>query len=257
MARLSLPLGFVEQEHFNETWWCKAGYESLVREAIRQLAETSHRNTTEAPCNYLITPLRGGRGSVWRVRTDTHETLIVRAYCRGGFVRHFLRDLYWDRPLRPLAELVATETARQRGVPTIEVLGTYVRWTNRIFYRGLFISREAEGFSNLWEWLQLPPTGPTRAVTLTAVARTIATMHDAGIVHADLNLTNILVQPRTTSPRVLLLDFDRAQVLANPVPRPQRERALHRLHRSFRKLHPESRGHAADDLALLWTEPSP
>lgn len=257
MARLSVPLGFVEQGHFNETWWLKAGYESLVHEAIRQLAETSHPRAIEADGDYLITPLRGGRGSVWRVQTDTHETLIVRAYRRGGFVRHFLRDLYWDRPPRPFTEFVATETARQRGVPTIEVLGAYVRWTNRIFYRGLLISREAQGFHNLSEWLQTHPTGPPRTATLTAVAHTIAAMHNAGIVHTDLNLTNILVQPCSTSPQILFLDFDRAQVLSNPVPRSQREQTLRRLHRSLRKLYPESRGHAADDLALLWTEPSP
>jgi tRNA A-37 threonylcarbamoyl transferase component Bud32 len=124
-------------------------------------------------------------------------------------------------------------------------------------YRGLLISREAEGFHNLWEWLQMHPTGLTRTTTLTTVARTITTMHDAGIVHADLNLTNILVQLSNPSPQVLLLDFDRAQVLSDPVPRPQRERALRRLQRSFRKLNPAGLLYSAEDIALLCTEPSP
>ena len=39
MAMLPLPPGFVEQAHQYETWWLKAGYESLVPAAIRQLAE--------------------------------------------------------------------------------------------------------------------------------------------------------------------------------------------------------------------------
>ena len=257
MARLPLPLGFVEQAHQQETWWLKAGYESLVPAAIRQLAEAQQQSTMDGDSSRIITSLRWGRGSVWRVQTDTRETLIVRAYRRGGFVRHFLSDLYWDRPPRPLAEVVATETARQRGVPTIEVLGAYVHWMNNGLYRGLFISRDAEGFHNLWEWLQMRPTGPTRIATLTAVARAIATMHEAGIAHADLNLTNILVQPGSTSPQILLLDFDRAQVLSDPVPRPQRERTLCRLQRSFRKLNPDGTLYSADDIALLWTEPSP
>jgi 3-deoxy-D-manno-octulosonic acid kinase len=257
MAMPPLPPGFVEQAHQYETWWLKAGYESLVPTAIQQLAKAQQQSTTEGDSSRRITPLRWGRGSVWRVQTDTRETLIVRAYRRGGFVRHFLSDLYWDRPPRPLDELVATETARQRGVPTIEVLGAYVRWMNSGLYRGLLISREAEGFHSLWEWLQMRSTGPTRIATLTAVAHAIATMHEAGIVHADLNLTNILVQPNNSSPQVLLLDFDRAQVLSDLVPRQQRERTLRRLQRSFRKLNPDGALYSVDDIARLCTEPSP
>ena len=257
MAMLSLPPGFVEQTHQYETWWLKAGYESLVPAAIHQLAETPQHSTTEADSARMITPLSWGRGHVWRVHTDIQATVIIRFYRRGGFVRHFLSDIYWDRPPRPLAELVATETARQRGVPTIEVLGAYVRWMNSGLYRGLLISREAEGFHNLWEWLQMRSIGPTRSATLTAVARAIATMHEAGIAHADLNLTNILIQSSNTSPQVLLLDFDRAQVLSDPVPRPQRERTLRRLQRSFRKLNPDGALYSADDMARLCTEPSP
>lgn len=257
MARLPPPPGFVEQAYHHETWWLKTGHESLVSTTIQQLAEGQPQRTTDGHSSRIITPLRWGRGSVWRVQVDRHETLIVRAYRRGGFVRHFLHDLYWDRPPRPLAEVVATETARQRGVPTIEVCGAYVRWINSGLYRGLFISREAEGFHNVWEWLQMRPTGPTRITTLTAVARAITTMHEAGIAHADLNLTNILVQPNSPSPQVLLLDFDRAQVLSDPVSHRQRKRTLRRLQRSFQKLNPDGALYSADDLALLWTDPSP
>ena len=257
MALLPLPPGFVEQAYQHETWWLKTGYEALVPAAIRQLIETQQQSPRDGGSTRTITPLRWGRGQVWRVQTDTQETMIIRSYRRGGFVRHFLSDVYWDHPPRPFAELVATETARQRGVPTIEILGAYVCWAKSGLYRGFLISREAEEFHNLWEWLQMHPTGPTRTVTLTAVARTITTMHDVGIVHADLNLTNILVQPSHTSPQVLLLDFDRAKVLSDPVPRPQRERTLRRLYRSFRRLNPNGALYSADDIALLCTEPSP
>jgi tRNA A-37 threonylcarbamoyl transferase component Bud32 len=89
------------------------------------------------------------------------------------------------------------------------------------------------------------------------VAHAITAMHDAGIAHADLNLTNILVQPSPTSPHALLLDFDRAQVLSAPVARSRRERTLRRLRRSLRKLNPDGALYSAADLALLCSEPSP
>jgi 3-deoxy-D-manno-octulosonic acid kinase len=231
--------------------------QQLTKNHVVSSGRTEKGTEPEQQSVLTVLPLRWGRGHVWRVQTHTQGTVIVRHYCRGGFVRHFLNDLYWDRPPRPLMELVSTETARQRGVPTIEVLGARVRWTTGGLYRGLFVSREAEGFHNLWEWLQRRPTGPTRTATLTAVARTIKAMHDAGVAHADLNLTNILVQPSPTSPVILLLDFDRAQVLSGPVARSHRERALRRLQRSLRKLNPAGSLYSAADLALLCSEPSP
>jgi hypothetical protein len=78
MAMLPLPPGFVEQTPQYETWWLKAGYESLVPAAIRQLAETPQHNTTEADSARMITSLRWGRGHVWRVHTDTQATVIIR-----------------------------------------------------------------------------------------------------------------------------------------------------------------------------------
>ena len=70
------------------------------------------------------------------------------------------------------------------------------------------------------------------------VAQTIARMHEAGIAHADLNLTNILVRIATDSPAVLLIDFDNARVFPSPLPLRQRQRNLQRLQRSLNKLDP-------------------
>src|SRR5262245_26571379 len=150
-SMLSTPPGFIEQAHRNETWWLKIGWEATVQRVAQQLsekhAESSRRAgkgaNSEQHTALAVLPLRWGRGHVWRVRTGARETVIVRSYHRGGFVRHFLNDLYWDRPPRPLMELVSTETARRRGVPAVEALGARVRWTTGGLYRGLFVSREA------------------------------------------------------------------------------------------------------------------
>jgi 3-deoxy-D-manno-octulosonic acid kinase len=163
----------------------------------------------------------------------------VRHYWRGGFIRHFVHDLYWDRPPRPFAELVCTETARQRGVPTVEVLAAGVEWTTFGLYRGTFITCEAAGFVNVWEWLHGQITGEERKAGIEAVARAVAHLHRAGIAHADLNLTNILIRTVAETAEVLLIDFDRARVFPGPLPRSRRERNLRRLRRSLAKLDPE------------------
>jgi 3-deoxy-D-manno-octulosonic acid kinase len=120
-------------------------------------------------------------------------------------------------------------------VPTVEVLGARVEWTARVLYRGLLITRQAVGFHNLWDWLQTPSAVDLRRSILGAVAQTIATMHRAGIAHADLNPTNILVCSDYDPPQALLIDFDRARRFPGPVPAYLRESNLRRFRRFFNK----------------------
>lgn len=224
MMPFVLPAGFVEQRSGKHTWWVKTGWEILLQKAAAS-AETA------------VDP-RGGRGAVQRVVLGDGRIAIMRRYYRGGLVRHFVRDLYWDQPPRPFVELSYTEIARQRGVPTVEVLGAAVEWVSCGLYRGVFVTREAPGFMNLWEWLRTKPTGAKREAVLATVARVIAQLHDAGIAHMDLNLTNILAQGDTVTPAALLIDFDRARLFSEPLPHSQRKRNLRRLRRSLDKLDP-------------------
>lgn len=228
MNARSLPPGFTEHHIHRQVWWLKAGWEETFLEAC---AESTLHPLPSTPT------LGGGRGALQRVLFRDGIRSIVRHYRRGGLVRHFLRDLYWDRPPRPLAELICTEVARQRGVPTVEVLGAGIEWSRFGLYRGIFITREAEGYCNLWEWLQMRKMGAEREAALAIVAHAIARLHGAGVAHADLNLTNVLVRT-TTDSEALLIDFDRARVFPGPLPSFRRKRNLRRLRRSLQKLDP-------------------
>jgi len=225
----AVPAGFVELQLPKQTWWIKPGWERIISTDLAAFQSTTGNQQSA---------ISGGRGAIRRVALNEQEIAVVRHYCRGGLIRHFVRDLYWDRPPRPFAELMCLETARQRGVPTIEVIGAGVRWVTIGLYRGTLVTREATGFINLWEWLCTKPTGTERQQVITAVAQAIGHLHDAGIAHADLNLTNILVRTTTDLPTVLLIDFDRARVFPGPLPRYRRERNLRRLRRSLDKLDP-------------------
>jgi 3-deoxy-D-manno-octulosonic acid kinase len=127
------------------------------------------------------------------------------------------------------------EEAQRRGVPTIKVLGARVEWILGPLYRGLLVTREATGFHNLWNWLHTTSTAAVRRATLSAVAQAIAIMHEAGIAHADLNPANILVCSESNPPQALIIDFDRARLLAGPVPSHLREANLSRFRRFFSK----------------------
>lgn len=177
---------------------------------------------------------------------------MIRPYRRGGFVRHFVREWYWDRPFRPFRELTCTEQARQCGIPTVEVLAASVEQNTLGLYRGVLITRQAEGFLNLWEWLQSKPSDSQRTAVFAVVVHTIAQLSQAGIQHADLNLTNILIHTDTTMPSVKIIDFDRACLLPNPLTRQQEQTIRQRLCRSLHKLDPRGKFTTPEDVETLY-----
>lgn len=224
---LTPPSGFIEQKTDTHTWWFK---DSLLAEILKALEHIEDGSAQSQ---------RGGRGTIQRVPLGDQGNAIVRRYKRGGFVRHFVHDLYWDRPPRPFAELICTETARERGVPTVEVLGAGVERVAFGLYRGTLITREAEGFLNWWDWLQTHPPAQERQLVTQKVVQAITHMHAAGIYHADLNLTNILVRLESGQPEILIIDVDRARIFTTTLPSSRRKRALARLLRSMKKLDPK------------------
>ncbi len=224
-----VPQGFMTLHKPTEMWWIKEGWEQTLPSCLQDVWTPPLTAGSVA----------GGRGVVQRLPLSDGGHAIIRWYRRGGFVRHFIQDVYWDRPFRPFAELASTEIARQRGVPTVEILAAGVKQLAWGCYRGVFISREATGFSHLWEWLQTHPPPTERKSTIETVAHTIVQLHTAGILHADLNLTNILVRVTDSIAEALIIDFDKAQIFPTALPEPYRKKVLRRLQRSLEKLDPQ------------------
>ena len=223
------PSGFRQRHEGRRVWWLKADIETELRAVI------------ECAAGGKGEPLRGGRGTLWRVPFEGNGTAIVRTYRRGGLVRHLTRDLYWDRPPRPFTELRTLVEARRRGVPTVEVLGAEVTWAGWGCYRGTLVTREAAGFVDWWRWLQTLPAAAERRAVAAHVAETIRLMHARGVQHADLNLTNVLVRVEDGRPAALILDFDRARMFAAGLSDTRCRRNLRRLRRSMSKLDPDGR----------------
>lgn len=243
MKSHTVPFGFVELRPPGYVWWVKRGWE--------QFFSAAYGSFRSVPSTVAVLTPTGGRGVLYRFPLGDGGYAIARRYRRGGLIRHFVHDLYWERPFRPFTELISTEIARQRAIPTVEVLAAGVEHVTFGLYRGWFISREAEGFINLWEWLQSKPSASARQQGSAVVAQVIARLHTAGIYHADLNLTNILIMFQTPQPQALILDFDRARMLARPLSYRQRKKNLRRLRRSLLKLDPQEQCFSSADLDLF------
>ncbi|MBP9003948.1 MAG: hypothetical protein KBH78_10035 [Candidatus Hydrogenedentes bacterium] len=170
-----------------------------------------------------------GRGAVWQFPLPDGGRGILRECRRGGWIGRLWRRHYLLAN-RPLREWRVHCRAWQLGVPTVEPLG--VRWVWRgPFCAGLLATRYAEGVS-LGRWLATEPGEAARRDCLRRVGSVTRQVHDAGLLHADLQVRNILVTP---AGEVLLLDWDRGRILNRPATPAERSHGVFRFRRSLEK----------------------
>jgi len=193
-----------------------------------------------------------GRGELGLLRLKNGENALVRPYHHGGLLRHLTGDFFFTWPPRPFRELAATEEARRRGVPTVEILGALVKRACGPLYRGWLVTRELSGAEDLWSALQGDACGARgNPPLLRVVAQGIKRMHRRGVYHRDLHLKNILVRREGREIQSYLIDFDKAQLFSAAVPQHKAWRNLKRLYRSVRKLDPERRHLTEEDWRLF------
>jgi 3-deoxy-D-manno-octulosonic acid kinase len=160
----------------------------------------------------LVSAVLKGRGNT--VVVDHPEgPMVMRRYLRGGWAAKISHDQYiftgYARS-RPIREYELLTYMRSVGLPVpVPVAALCDR--QGVTYRGALLMRKIDNSSSLAERL----AQGVAQVALSddnwrAVGHCIATFHQAGIIHADLNAANILLDG---SGRVYLLDFDRGRRL--------------------------------------------
>ncbi len=182
----------------------------------------------------------GNRGSGFRVKIEGAPELFARLSRRGGMVRLLVSDLYFGLRPRPLQELALTSEAARRGIPVAQGAGALVEWIWPGAYRSAFITLAMPGMT-LWEFLGTDDDPAVREHVVRLAREAVDAMYEHGLVHADLNLHNLFVTNAGDRFKVVILDLDKARLLANAVSPAIRERTLRRLLRSALKLDPQGR----------------
>jgi tRNA A-37 threonylcarbamoyl transferase component Bud32 len=178
--------------------------------------------------------LRSGRAAVALVPFDNGR-FAVREYRHGGMFRAVVGGLFLSSK-RPVGELEALEHARKAGVRVPEPLGAAWRKAGAA-YRAYLFTRVVEDACDLVYYLggiEPPPPDLWRAVVRAAAAE-IRKLHDAGVLHGDLHVKNLLVRVNEDTPEVFVIDFDKARVKQS-LSAAERELNLLRLGRSVDKL---------------------
>lgn len=215
------------------------GFQRIAKAGTIVLAAEKHAETVAAALltNAGCEPLDDaeGRGRILRFPLED-GTGVLRRFQRGGQAQRLVRDWYFfvNRPWR---ELRAHVHAHRADVSVPEPLG--VLWEQRgPLFRGAIASRFVEA-ETLSRHFRGDAAGLDR--TLRTLGAEIRKLHEAGVVHGDLQTGNILVG----AGGVYLIDFDKANIrkAIRPI---DRAHNLLRLRRSF-----EKRGLGRERFALV------
>ena len=168
----------------------------------------------------------GGRGEALAIE-GPFGAAVLKSYRRGGLVRRVVRQRYawlgFDRA-RSVREWRVLRSLYEAGLPVPEPLAAFVR-RSALSYEAALLTRRID---------DAPPLSEAAADFDAARWREVDALVDcfaaAGLWHADLNATNVLVGP---DGKLWMIDFDRARICDRPV-RPDPMHA--RLARSLAKL---------------------
>lgn len=180
-----------------------------------------------------ITGSSTGRYTTWFVdpqHITRHKKAqwVLRHYYRGGVMAKFNRDSYLYTGLkrtRAIAELTLLEQLFNEGFAVPKPVAAQIQ-RHGMHYRGDIIIERIEGAQDLVAQLSHAPMTDAQ---WQALGKLIATFHQRGVYHADLNAKNILIG----NDNFTLIDFDRGE-LRTPSPKWQQAN-LDRLLRSFNK----------------------
>ena len=173
-----------------------------------------------------------GRGEAYGVSLGAVRA-VVRHARRGGLLGPLLGDRYTGRP-RFLREIEVAAALGEADIATPPVLAG-VAYAGPLWHRADVATERVAG-RDLAAILfgESPPRGPARTEMLREVGRLVRRLHEAGFVHPDLQLRNVLIETGSAGPKAWLLDVDTCRLLA-PGDAQGRQANLARFERSWEK----------------------
>ncbi|MDH5433615.1 MAG: 3-deoxy-D-manno-octulosonic acid kinase [Gammaproteobacteria bacterium] len=174
-----------------------------------------------------------GRSTTWFLNSEsitaTSESWVLKHYYRGGMVARFLHDKYFYlgvKNTRAWQEIKLTQLMLQSNLPVPKTIAAQIK-RDGIFYTADIITQKIDNANNLVEYLKQMPLEKS---VWRHIGQMVRQFHLAGILHADLNAHNILLDEKG---KLWLIDFDKCYKTAPHASWQQSN--LERLKRSFLK----------------------
>ncbi len=205
---------------------CKPYYWLFDQQVFNTISEQQFHPSYWQATNAIIGK-ESGRGTTWFIAYEGYE-LVLRHYLRGGVMRHISHDQYFFSGLdktRAFAEFSILHLLVQKNLPVPKPAAAQVI-KKGLVYRADLLTHKIPNAQDLVSVLKVPQP----ADFYISLGKVIASFHQQGIFHADLNIQNIL---QDNTGKFWLIDFDRARIL-QPNERWQAAN-IARLKRSFEK----------------------
>ena len=152
---------------------------------------------------------------------------LERTFHHGGILRAVLRDRFWERNPRALRECRLLEDLQDMGLPVVRPVLAWTAGTGPVYRQGLVTVRECDA-------MDLSAVDEVTVNMAAGLVCFLEAFFDAGLIHPDLNIKNILY--RSSDETFRMLDFDKAARATGSLGTKQRVRIWARLFRSFDKM---------------------
>lgn len=176
-----------------------------------------------------------GRGSAWVIKSEWGKW-VLRHYFRGGLYAQISRDRYFWTGLkntRAYQEFELLHHIQQLNLPSPEPIAALISKQGMYYRNDLIMSHLQHEHTFAQSLLQQTPP----ITTWQSIGHTIASYHQHGIYHSDLNAHNILLN-ETKNTQVYLIDFDKGAI--KTLNTSWQQDNLNRLKRSIEKISKKS-----------------
>lgn len=242
---MQLPAGYREHDVAGVTVVARSAAIELCRRALAE-AGSLYQWAARQPEAHVLR----GRGATYAVHTAVGDWVVRHAW-RGGAIARVLSDrhLRVGEP-RPYAELRVSQGLRQHRLDTPAVVAFAIHPAG-LYYRADVVTEYIPDSTDLaavtFGETRAPPGA--RVAAWRAAGGLLRKAWNAGLVHPDLNLMNILIAGDPDAPRAWLIDLDRAR-LSGDMAASDRVAMQRRLNRSREKLE-ERYGQAVGRIELI------
>ena len=173
-----------------------------------------------------------GRGPMARFTLAGWPAIGKRAL-HGGLLGRLFGRLYVGHR-RALDQLLSAARLERAGVPTPAILAVGSARAFGLFCEHAIVTRQLEGARNLYELAGGAPEHNRRRDILRLCADLLRRLHDAGFLHADLNVSNLVMERGPAGETLHVVDLDRGRFRLVVTPE-ERLANLTRLLRSYEK----------------------
>jgi tRNA A-37 threonylcarbamoyl transferase component Bud32 len=176
-----------------------------------------------------------GRKPLWEIETSA-GTFLVRRFSHGGLLRFATGRRFLDAS-RPFEEIRSAQHLERAGIATPRIVAARARGSAWSGYELDLVTQRVEGSVDLGDVLARARRGEVRrgriGLLAAALGILVRKLHACGFLHADLTPNNVLVNESAlgdADPALVLIDLDRARIVASPSDAERRDN-LRRLYR--------------------------